>query len=54
MMWPFRRKAATHTEPKLINGHPARPRRGDCPGCGAAETSWCLDDCDHLDPMDYR
>lgn len=53
-MWPFRRKAATPGEQGFINGYLVRPRCGDCPGCGAAETSWCLGDCNRLDPMDYR
>jgi hypothetical protein len=40
--------------PDVINGHPVRQPKGDCPSCGVDEKTWCVYGCDRLDVLDYR
>lgn len=56
----IKRKKASETVKSRWHGGPdttpTRPLRGpfECECCGAELTEWCKEDCEYLDPYDWR
>ena len=45
---------STPDEEECFPDPPYRPDTGTCPYCRAGDDEWCYDECEAIDPLDWR